>query len=1264
MRSLRRLLSVLLVILMITGSVFSNGIFHTVYAAEDSSPDTVTIVATEDYNYNVKIRTYRAGSQWKLCNEKVSFYLKGCYIVTRSADNIVLKVADDQRGALAVFIAPEAGRKSGRYETSHFSKYINSSLQIKGIDTITLQKSNGIWKMTLGTAENSDPDLYLIDNTKSWNEKLKYKGSGDGLFVLDLENYTLSREGYVFKMNHNFSSSSIFYKLGQKKITFEPEQITFRTYETRLSQASEKKEIIVDRTPPRTIIGSIIRFTGDSDDGDNLAIVTDVDPENHRIYISRYNSISYNTHEAGTWLRCYSDQRSGVVVRNRYPKVYLEPTAWMLSADFFNDLFDHLVSIDKTGLLDDIEMSLDPDHDVIGYSLRDVTYSYDGLNFTGGIVGVFNLEMELNFFGISVVVGPVRIDYGTMANSIMDEILRINTYKKEAFRFYFNPEMFKSYADFPRLSMAPDVFPLTFRLYFDKNFELIGGNIRIKTSLIPGIDGIPLPGGVASITAVGGGYTKPQTFEVSTVFQDGKLDELLGRYFWRADADLILSLDQAYLKMDGKVWLWDKKFGLGSAKATIAWDYYKGKRYKGIEFSGETGIGAKKVELVLDLSFKVKKYKSDGKTKFYAGGGGGARIKAFGYTFTGIEVKADTRKVKCSVKVPVIGTKTIKLYWKDAKCLAKLTAPDYYNAAYALNTYNKGTYLASSNFLMFNTYDMYNEGIASFIMDGGCRIVLVPEAKKIFQTPRMWASASEELSFPGFYMMASASQQTLNLPEACAEAAITINYTGTAENVKVTLPNGEEREVIIVDENTVEEPGKLYAMDYLLDEDTGERQMYIQIKNAAAGDYTVSLDVDNVTDQAIYEIIAVPHIKEDSAIVEINGNMATLEWELEKAVENVKYHLSMQRVDEEGNVLEEYALYENKLLDSSDENEEDVEEIKMYIDDVALTKIGAKVSATVKLPDNLPSGDYRFTIEPVNDEEDLYGRVGITNTFSYTAPDFSNIVAVPTGISVENTGNGIARVQWEYDPAVDYWNVTIKDGANVVGVAALGQTELVPGKNMYTDPLTFKTYVYLNIGVAGNTFATFNLSNLEYNEDYTIQVSAIKDIPYTGGPYYHSGHIDMNNIMADQNGGKLTYVNCASEITGRFIEPTEIKFYVELYDKNKTEPVFSAAAYEENQGEIGYDVEADLETLRNIDMGSLVMRTNALDSIKLLPTEQVKKLGIVIIAPDGDEVINIPALTLSNLTSPDSWLVLLGEMQTTYPGLSMGRIYAKFQNTV
>ena len=926
------------------------------------------IIGTEDHDYNLSLEFVKRSQEFSLDDQKISFYMLGCDMVSDSGDRVEFVIRSEQYGAKMVFIAPEAGRQSGEYSTADFYKHANSILRIQSTDKIIYEKIDGKWHITIGD-NNIEPVLYL-EGKNSWNEELKYTDSSNEPFRINLENYTLSREGDNFLMYHNFSPSSPLYDLGEKTITFNSSEIMLRTFETRLKEASHKSYIEVDREPSRAIIGSIIRFTGDSDDGDNLATVTGIDKNHNKIYIKRFDSLSYNSHDTGTWLRCFADHGNGQVYDNEYPKVNLEPTTWTISEDQFGDLLNEIIENDPTGLLEGIYISLD-DEDNFGYGLKNVTYSYDGLNFTGGLTGAFDIDMELDFFGRPVDVGPVHIDYATMANSIIDQILRINTYKREAFRFYFNPYFMQSYCDWGGLPNPPAVFPLTFRIYFDKDFDLIGGNIKIK---VPG-PGLIMPGGLAKVTALGGGYTYPATFGINVDFRDAGLDSF-GIPFWSAETAAVLSLDRSYLTLDGRIWMWNKNFRVGDASATIAWSYYKGKRFKGIEFSGETGVSKGKTSLIFDLGFKVKRYKSNGKTKSYIGGSGSGRVKAFGKTFSGVGIKATSRKFSAYVKLPILGKRKVTVYYKDIT-----------EAVSSLSTNASGTYTTDPSNAILIQENSIGSGVAALMGNNGSTIVLIPEAKRISQNP------------PQFRILNYSSlsvNNTLNLPNDTKQAAITINYHGSIENIRVELPGGTLADVVIADENTVEEPGKLYAMDYELD-DT-ESQVYIEIDDAGAGDYTLSYSADAVTDAAIYEIVQVPAIENDEVNAVYNSGMVDLSWNLEQAIDgDVKYHLTLQSLND-GEVIAEYSLYENMVVDNDGDEEDDGEETEIYVDDAALTVSGTNVSTRIKLPDNLAAGTYGFVVEPVlnnTDEEDLEGDAVTSNTFEHTIPALAPLSRLP-----------------------------------------------------------------------------------------------------------------------------------------------------------------------------------------------------------------------------------------------------------------------------
>lgn len=1230
-QKLKPIITLLLAIMIITLLLplkFANA------ASGNIDPGSYNIIGLEDKDYKLDIHAVRRNSSFTLDNEKLSFYMLGCDLVSSEGDRMEFKIRSSEYGAKFVFIAPEAGRKSGKLQTKDFYTCANSILRVKSVDKIIYQKQSDGWEIILGQ-KDIVPQMWL-EEKNGHNEKLQFKhDDSNNPFVINLENYTISKKDSFFRMHHVFSPKALVWDImDDPTITFESKEIMLRTYETRLSQDNTTTGYIyVDRKPSNCIIGNTIRFGSDSDDGANLATITGIDTNDNKIYINRINKVNVNKHEKGTWLRCFSDYSNGQVIDNIYPKVYLEPSVWSMREDEILNLLRELFVFDPTGIMQDISLDLDSE-DNFGYHLTNASYSYDGLNFVGGLNGAFDMGIDLNFFGWDAKVGPVHIDYSSMGNSILDQVLRINTYKREAFRFYFNPYILKTYCDWSStFFFPPDEFPLTFRLYFDKNLELIGGNMRLN---LPG-NGMPLPGGLLFIDNIGGGFTYPKTFDVGGRLVSYKVKDETP--IWSADAEMKLSMDRKYLHIDGKAWLWGKKIRLGKFDATVAWSYYKGKRFKGVEARGEIGVGYKdKVNLIAEVTFKVKRYKSNGRTKKYVGGSGEARIEAYGYTFGGIGVYFNSKRLKATVKVPWFGYKSVVVKYKNiTKNISKLSASDSYGIMQLRNvwlTKPQGSY-----------------GVASLEDSEGNVIVLMPEAIRIPQPkPYLTLSASQS----------TAVSNTLNLPDAVAEAAITIDYTGNLENVYVKLPDGSIKQVEIATEDTVEQPGKLYAMDYHLDGET--RQMYIQIKNAFAGDYTLSYTAENVTGTAIYEINRVPQIKKDSLNAALNSdNTVDLDWELEQAVAgDVRYHLTMVNIDN-GQVVYEYPIYEDLV----DEDDDTVTE--NYIPLQALTVGGTTIRTKVKLNDNLLPGNYAFRVEPVlyrADDDNLYGKTSFSSEI-VSSNDFSAFAAAPRELTVDNTGNGVTRVMWQLDGGVYCWNIDIKDtdGATVSSTTLL-TSELTPLENIYIDPLSGKQYVYQNIGLGSNTFADVLLQDVEYDTPYTFEVAAVQRVPhlFITGQYYDpiNNYIDLNAIEAETNEGDLVYTSSPSSSGGMLVEGEKVNFFIEIYQDGKTEPLFKANAFEGDTGEIDYsydfDMDTDVEGLRQIDPGALVLRTNAMDSLKLIPDDEIIKLGISILSPSGSEIINLPAVNIHDFTTMGNWECVLAELNQNYAVLTPAQI--------
>jgi hypothetical protein len=681
--------------------------------------------------------------------------------------------------------------------------------------------------------------------------------------------------------------------------------------------------------------------------------------------------------------------------------------------------------------------------------------------------------------------------------------------------------------------------------------------------------------------------------------------------------------------------MWNNRFRVGDLSAAIAWSYYKGKRFKGIEFSGETGVGAKHVNFIIDLKFKVKRYKSDGETRSYIGGKGSARLEALGYTFTGVGVGATSRKFYAYVNPPgPVGRKKITLYFKDITSTFSAVA-------------GEGDALSAGGLVLSDTH-RGAQGVASWSDPTGATLVLLPEARLIDRV-----SHSAVIG----YALDSA---VLNLAESVDVAAITMDYQSGLGDVRVELPGGEIRDVVISEESTVQEPGKLYALDYALDDTT--RQLLVEIENAGAGDYTLAYNAEGVSATAIYELLQVPEIDEDGVSAFYANGEVDLQWQLKKAVSgDVKYHLSLHG-NEDGELIAQYPLYENEGVDADLDGEVDGDEIEQYIEDAALAVTGTTFSTRVKLPANLKSGTYAFSVEPVLNrdpgEDDLESERVISNSFSHVNPGYGGVVTAPVNVAAVPYGNGVVRVEWLHDPSVFGWDVVVRNQEDgVVGALSISQSDLLLGKNLYVGP-GLDQYVFINIGIESNAFASLVLTEGVYDTDYRFEVSAVQQIPHAGGPYFNpvEGYVDMNNIESSLNESLLVYRASAAPLTARFLTPRPVRFSLELLKKGGASPRVAAKLYEENIGEIGfeYDPEADLETeqLRRIDFGALVMITDLLDVMRLIPDIAIARFGFSLIGPDGNELLHIPPLTVAALCQPGNWVQVANEIASRYPDIA------------
>jgi hypothetical protein len=1120
-------------------------------------------------------------------DEKISFYMLGGDLVYESDTEKKFVARSEDLGFKFVFISPEAGRVSGAYSTRDFYPELNSILRVLDVDYVTYKLVDGNWVVELGDSI-LDPNLYYEEKNGTRTFLDTELGIGDeGHFILDLENYTLRKGNGMFLFRHNFSDKSVLDDIfNDPGIDFKSEEIMFRTFESRLSEDSEKFEIYTTRKPSMAMIGQIIRFTGDSDDGENLAIINGVDPEHHLIYIDRVDTIDYNLHEEGTWLRTYNDYSNGQVMPNEYPKIYLSPTFWTIEESELQSLIDTVANADPSGLLSGIDVELDT-QDSFGYSLRDVSYSKNGLDFVGGMNGAFYIGFDFNFFGRGVDIDPVRIDYGSALTSLQDEILRINTYKSEAFRFYFNPDMFASYADYADMGSfnPPDTFPLKFRLYFDKEFELIGGNVRIN---LPG-KGIPLPGGLIYIDNIGGGYRYPQTFEVGANFTS--LDADFGFPLWSADVEMELSIDQKYLEIEGSSWMFGRKIQVGDFDAVVAWSYYTGKKFKGVEVFGEVGVHVSKVDLVMDLTFKVKRYKTDGSTRTYIGGRGRASIEAFGYTFGGVSVGANMKRFKASVEIPIIGQKSVYVYYEDV--LRNIS----------------GLSSMENNVL----------GVASMYDEAGNLVVLVPEARLINQP--ITISQIGDIS---------CIDNSLTLSNLIYEGAITVNYTGTLDSISVTLPDGTTKDVIIATDTTVYDPAYLYAMDYEIS-DT-ERQLYIQLTEPQTGDYTVNYGNTVVSDINLYEITQIPELTSDLN-ANIVDDIVTLNWDINEDIDQTKYHLTLVEVDDLGEIINEYPLYEDYTLD-------DLSVVENYMDDASIEMIGLNNTTNLLMPSNLHSGNYQFILEPifdVYDGENLAGEAVKSNTFIYTT---TNIVNVPTTPSITYLGSGINEVVLGYEDTLTSYDVLFMEEGIIVDSMTILNEDLVVGETLIDNE------IIVSMTLENDTEADFYLESLLYDTEYQVLVIGNKEEVKTSGDYYDiiNDYIVIENIFIDQNEGTLNYFNHSSEINYLTVLPTKIETELEVESQNlgemNPEPVI--------QTEYVYDPEddtVDIEIL-TYNQEPTIITINSLEDLTLIPNQEVSRFGMTIMKPDGSMLLELPEVDLSLLFDYSNYLSFMNALNS------------------
>jgi hypothetical protein len=1241
-----------------------------------ATADEIEVVGAEDIGYQLRLATVADGQSFSLDNEKPTLLIKGCALVSQSKTLIELNVIDGNEGVEITVFAPEAGRHSKVFREGDYAERINAKLQITDIATLRLQKTGDVWRMEIGESADT-PRFFLLDSSQGASQEITCE-EGSGQFTLDLETYALTRETGNFRFRHAFRGR--FIRLfNVDGIVFRPDEIMLRTYESRLSQrynpgSSSSVTINVDRTPPASLIGATLRFGGSSQNGANLATVRSVNPGAKTVTVVPWKIGSANTHPAGRWIRAYKQVAHDVAVANQYPIAYLPPHDWTEGGEIAGAIAQEFAAADPTGFFSSVDIGAGGGAGgggEIGFRLRNVTHSHDGINFEGGMYGVVAFEMQVNFFGKSLDVGPAELDISLVFDQVADEIISVNTYRKDAWVFYFNPEALAE--SVTRGTRTVD-FPLTFRLYFDRSFELNGGGMRIR---------LPKPFPISPLKGVsrlGGGFSRPSTFEVDARFTDLYMKRIpsVNRDFWRCDAAVVLSMDEGYLymvaggtkgKVDGMRLL--EKVDLGSAEVTVQWDRSKrpaGQRWEGIVFDGTFGINLSQVNVGFGGGFRIR----DWPNSLYVGGRGCVSGSAFGINFGSLNTYLNRERLRFTARAgisPFRVSHTAEIKWRDMR-----------------------SYLTPFSMDMSDT-DTGSMGVSRIYTDDGFEVVLVPEARRLGS--RQVVQDDSSLSTLG--MLQPLSGETIEpftLEKAYPEILLSIEYNNTTSAVaSVTLPGSIGKSVIIVteeDQDTID-PNVLYGLDFRAGEDDDPenlaRQMLITIPEAEAGDYTLTfgLPQEQVDLFEYFEVIPVPGITNltAAAVPDKSGHVA-LTWQTEPVVTNAHYQLIMQKVDGGDTIENELPIY--GLFEDVDEDEEqdepDVTQVMRLLPPEQIVRDGEiTFSIELKLPENLVVGNYRFVLEPIvleHDgealEEPLHGDAAESAPLYAHTEDSS--IPPPDAVWAQAIGNGLIRVGWTHSDEPDEWNVTILQDNAPTGAVTLVTTDLAVGVNQsivtnimvppYTDVTTNN---YLDIGGPDNPLATRNVLELEYGVEYQFDVTAVrKDVGYWSNPErpiydatdaYH----DLNIAEAHLHDGTLDFLSPASRASATATEPQTIWFEVFLEDDET--PVASVSLYEEGVPGLQYDVENDIVTLRERVLGWDTLGVDAFDKIRIEAEIPYERVGLTLRDGEGVPLIRLPPINLPELlaldaSAQDDWITanVPAEYQDHVRDLVEGGVFA------
>jgi hypothetical protein len=1210
----------------------------------------VPVVGAENYDYALRVDAVMEHERFDLEREKPVFLLGGCNLIQESSDRIELAIADAGKGAILTIYAPEAGRHSCKFSPSAFAEHINATLKIKAVTTLVFENSGGVWSLAIGQGSDA-PQLYLMDHTKSAADRLKYSGSGSLPFTLNLENYTLRRAGYHFEMHHPFEGRFIDL-FGIDGIAFDPEEITLRTYETRLTQAFAPSlavnTIYVGRTPPKAIIGNILRFGSISDGGNNLATVRSVDSSAKTVKVALLNPADANAHKQGQWLRAFCCRDYEQVVPNRYPVVYLPYHDWSGAGSVVNSMARTIATSDPTGLFSEIDISGSASGGgTVGFRLKNVTYGYDGINFVGGLLGVVDFGVTLDFMGEPIHIGPVAVDVASFFDQTVDELLYVNTYDRNAWCFHFNPDVIRDAVS--AIMIGPTKykkdFPLRFRLYFDRNFRPRGGTLRLRKHIpISPMVGVDYIGGGFSGISTSGKIPKPESIELELKFGDNGLAQLPGIDvpFWELETRAILAMDEGYLRVSsgrmtapGSGMNILKKVKLGSAAATIQWDRNKrpkGKRWEGIVFNGRYGIDYGKVDVVFKGGFRFKRWPRS----TYIGGNGSVGGEAFGVSLGSASAWANRRRLKFKVKSFGF-SKSVVITWSR---LQQYITP------------------ASSGVSLDSMVSADVFGVDRFSPEDGVEIIFAPNARLLGDVARR--HAVDSMAPPA--TPDAVELRSFDLSQDYYAALVNLEYRATnTPSVSVVLPNGTTNQVVIADTDADVEnaPGTFAGVDYATNIVNGveseAREMVFEIPDAEAGTYTLRIDASNTIVDAVsyFEVIPVPEIT-NMVVTPVSGrgtNRVMLSWQTDVTVTNCQYQLSLQKHAADGTVERElpiYGMFEEQV-DEPGEEPVLVERQSLLSPD-EITYSNGLFTVEMELPLNLGDGNYCFVLDPVVTHhngvplsEILYGVPVASPLFGH-----SMVSPVPTPglVTAQTMGNGLIRVQWEHTPNVDGWSVSALYGGAPTGSVTLTTNDLASGKNQISvtngiPPLqTVAVYDYLDIGQVGSHFPDRCMIEFEYGKAYTFEVRSVRhetgywtptNLPVFVQPAGGRGYHDLNIVEARAHDGILTFVGDAMSATATAVEPQPIRFTVLLETDGVAKPVFSTQLFEDgNPTNLQYDVDSDIVTHPQRPAGWAVLRADKLDRIKLEADIPFSCIGISMrSAVDGSLLFALPPLDLA-----------------------------------